>query len=72
LASLTHSAATDWDTSGHVEYGEDFHYVEGYRRAAQFVVAAVGSDYDADQFVYSIVFLMRHAIELAMKAIIAG
>jgi HEPN domain-containing protein len=61
----------DWDTSGDVKDGVSFHYLEGYRRAAQLVVGAVESAHDADQFVYPIVFLMRHAVELAMKQVIS-
>ena len=58
----------DWINNACLRQGDDYACREGYRRAAQILVEAVGEEErDQDFLVYPIVFLYRHYIELALK-----
>lgn len=55
----------------HAHHDGEYAYAEGYRRAAQELIRSVeNGNTDQDFFVYPIVFLYRHHIELAFKALI--
>ena len=61
----------DWKSNACIRPADEYAYREGYRRGAQILVRAVNrSERDQDFLVYPIVFLYRHHIELALKAII--
>jgi hypothetical protein len=66
------------DTSGDpmdladLDFGEGFHYQDGYRIAAEAVLGRAGEfQYDCDRLVYPIVFLYRHRLELHLKELVA-
>lgn len=56
------------DLAAWVSGGGDFYYlVEGYRTAAEVLVAYVSEGRHQDRLVYPIVFLWRHHLELRLK-----
>jgi hypothetical protein len=63
----------DYDAVADVGFGEHFHYQDGYRAAADAVLALFeerGTTFDADTLVYSLVFLYRHSLELHLKELL--
>jgi hypothetical protein len=62
----------EWLEVADLDWGEEYHYVEGYRAAAR-LAAKEATSYpgEADKFVYPVVTLYRHAIELLLKRIIS-
>lgn len=65
-------ATGEWNEVADLDFGGNYHYSEGYRLAAEAVIQAAGdSEHDADRFIYPVVFLYRHRIELALKELLA-
>ncbi len=62
----------EWVEVADLDWGDEYHYVEGYRAAAR-LAAKEATTYpgEADKFVYPVVTLYRHAIELLLKRIIS-
>lgn len=61
-----------WQEVADLDWGGEYHYVEGYRAAARLAAKeAVPYPGEADKFVYPVVTLYRHAIELLLKRIIS-
>ncbi len=70
---LFQSGFEDWHNNAclNFSYGNDIGYTEGYRRGAYLLVEYVNEHgRDQDFLLYPIVFLYRHHIELALKAIL--
>lgn len=62
----------DWLEVADLDWGEEYHYVEGYRAAARLTAKeAVKVQGDVDKYVYPVVVLYRHAIELLLKRVIS-
>ncbi|WP_156815777.1 hypothetical protein [Thioalkalivibrio sp. ALJ24] len=63
----------DWQLTACLNFSLDQRhgYVEGYKRAAEVLIAHVGEErQDQDYFVYPIVFMYRQHLELQLKGII--
>ncbi len=55
-----------------LDFGGNYHYVEGYRRAAQAILqVAEDTPRDVDELIYPLVFLYRHRIELHLKQLLS-
>jgi len=68
------TAAEDWENNACIPDGtaDSILYIEGYRRAAEYLVAEVqASARNQDFLVYPIIFLYRHYLELILKSIIS-
>lgn len=66
-------AGDDWQLNACLNFMDDmsYGYIEGYLRAADFLVEHVAKTArDQDVFVYPIAFMYRHHIELQLKRII--
>lgn len=61
----------DWLEIADLDWGANYHYIEGYRKAALHVAEqATMHPGSADQLVYPVVFLFRHATELLLKQLL--
>lgn len=61
----------DWLEAADLDGGANYHCIEGYRKAALHVAEqATVHPGSADQLVYPVVFLFRHAIELLLKQLL--
>lgn len=62
----------DWENNAVIDYhGKDGRYISGFGEAAHYLTKHVMSERgDLDTFIFPIVFLFRHYVELCLKSIL--